>query len=242
MKTGRLDLNMEHAFLILGAPTEYRSELLGASTPIGISDSHLVLTVQAQMALVRIDFWSNVEMRAGTVLFDGEIDLPDGRLYVRDVDELVWHRFSFGPPGRQRILVAVDDPGAASRVWIVSSQGHNGDDGRFDGECFGGVAPNARHPSFPELLGYYLADHDSPSDRLSAVILLLAKNCERTGLLRDYYMSQVREWLRRLSPTVTHNDCVRAVERIVVFPTAAATAEASRHLGRSIVDELSGRR
>jgi uncharacterized protein YoaH (UPF0181 family) len=192
--------------------------------------------------LVRVDFWSGVEMRSGAILFDGEIDLPDGRLYVRDVDELVWCRFSFGPLGRQRITVAVDYPCSASRVWVISGQGRSAGEGYPDGDAFGGVAPSLRQPSVAELLGYYFADHDSPAARLSAAMVLLVSNPESSEHLRQYNLLRVREWLSGLSPALTHNDCVRAVERIGAFMTADQSAESSRQFAGLVIDELTGRR
>jgi hypothetical protein len=226
----------------MGASADYDLELLNSSSPIEVSDPHLMLSVRAQMALVRVDFWSAVEMRSGVVLFDGEIDLPDGRLYVRDVDELVWCRFSFGPRGRQRITVAVDYPGSASRVWVISGQGRRADEGYFDGDWFGGVAPSVRQPSVAELLEYYLADHDSPAGRLSAAMMLLVSNPERSEHLRQYNLVQVREWLSGLSPALTQSDCVRATERIAAFVTAGQAAESAGRFAGSVIDELTGRR
>jgi hypothetical protein len=86
MKAGTLDVFLSHPCLELASRELADAELFG-DAPAMASSSHVVVKVRSQIRLVRVDFWwSGVLPKVGTIVHRGHLDLPNGRLYVRDVD------------------------------------------------------------------------------------------------------------------------------------------------------------
>lgn len=231
MRDGALELYLEHPELMLGATSEPDVLVLGGAPAVS-SDSHVLIRVRAQIAPVQVSFWSSVEIRVGVVVADVMLNFGEAYFAVFDVDGLVHYRKRIGAPGRHRVRISVDDPEAASRIYVMV-----GDATGMKGECApsGAALGSFTSPGGSDL-EFLLAEFDRPAIRLAEAIKRIASRSPRIEALLIYDVRKVVEWLRWLRPTVSLS-MAQEVGRLIGRGLAGAEAATSGDQARRIADE-----
>jgi hypothetical protein len=102
--------------LIVGSTA--RPELDWGDGPAGADERHVAIKTRGQVAHTRVSFWSGSMPMLGELVFDGDLDLQDHTICVSDIERLRRWTQRIGRTGPQRVIVRVDDPGRASRVYV----------------------------------------------------------------------------------------------------------------------------
>jgi hypothetical protein len=122
-----IDLYVNHPLMALGSPDWIRDDLTLDGAPAAASDTHVIVRVQAQTALIKVRVFQ--DHGEGTAcdssfanVFDGSLYLADRRIVFGDV--LGESRFVkyVGGPQRWRVRVSVDDPDRYARAVDVVLQ------------------------------------------------------------------------------------------------------------------------
>ncbi|MGW4216572.1 hypothetical protein ACWEJZ_06040 [Streptomyces bacillaris] len=115
-----MDLYVNHPVMALGSPDRISTDLKLAGAPAASNDTHVLVRVQPQTALIRVRlFQDHGESIAAdpsfTTVFDGSLYLADRRFVIGDVmgeSRLI----NIGGPQRWRVRAAVDDPKGRARA------------------------------------------------------------------------------------------------------------------------------
>ena len=218
-KDASLDLYLNRGLLFVGSTGDPwdEQELFakprdGERTVALSSDSHVMIRVRAQVALVRVEIWHRRCPIVGDVVFDGTLNLPDGILTVSEFDKLTSAQKKVGAGGDHRITIRVDDQGEASRVMVIrdcaaderpltSARGH-------DLPAVTSAADEVLSPI--DELGLILSTHDLPLARLAASIKILLIHND----LSKYAVTMIVEWLRWVHPMARAADCKALGDRL----------------------------
>ena len=93
-------------------------ELDWGDGPADADGRHVVVKTRGQVDHTRVSFWSGSMPVLGALVFDGDLALEDYRICVGDVDGLRRWTQRISRSGPRRVIVQVDDPGYASRVYV----------------------------------------------------------------------------------------------------------------------------
>jgi hypothetical protein len=243
-KSASFDLSLNRGLLFVGSTADPRDERQffrpsdGSERPAVMwTDTHVLVRVRPQVALVRVEIWHGNAPIAGEVLFDGTLNLPDGMLSVSEYDRINSAQSRFGAWGDHRVTIRVDDQGWASRVVVIRD--------RADGErplttVHGHELPAvtaARDEFLPPgiELDLILSAHDLPLSRLAAAIKVLLTRDEPT----TYRTQLIAEWLRWTHPTAGAAHCRALGARLLtdlLGPPAPDVDTRSLHLARELLD------
>lgn len=120
-------ISTNHAVLHLGATDRVPLSLVLAGAPVASCDTHVVLRVRPQVGLIKVRFFVQPESGGpdGTdpsfiTIFDGPLNLPDGRIAIGDVEQLSRFVYLVGDRGEFKVRVAVDSPGSDARAVDVT--------------------------------------------------------------------------------------------------------------------------
>ncbi|WP_254811809.1 hypothetical protein [Streptomyces cavourensis] len=173
-----------------------------------VKGGHLAVRTRAQVAPVLIQVWRGPHPDLGTVVFDGPTYLPDGSLFVLDVERSTIFSRKCGPSGSRRLTVRVDEVGEASRVDLVLDVGENRMElsriGTYPLPAIAGVSD----PLAPaDILNLILSDFDRPKARLVTAMDLVihewvADTSPRAAVHRSSRVRQIVEWMRSAFPLV----------------------------------------
>jgi hypothetical protein len=208
-KDASFELYLNRGLLFVGSTDEPSGRLLpagvGERKAATSSDGHVMVRVRSQIALVRVEIWHRRSPVVGDVVFEGDLNLPDGVLTVSEFDGINSARTKVGAGGAHRITVRVDDGGEASRVVVVrdcaesrtpltSVPGHELPSVTVDGDEV--LTPTAE-------LALLLSTHDLPLARLAGAIKILLVGGGPSG----YAVRMIVEWLRWIHPARRASDC-----------------------------------
>lgn len=246
-KNASLELYLNRGLLFVGSTGDPLDEdelfaMLGdRERAASWSDSHVMVRVRAQIALVRVEIWHRHAPIVGDVVFDGIVNLPDGILAVSEFDKINTVRRNVGTWGDHRITVRVDDRGEASRVMVIRDCG--------EAEAPLTSVPGHELPAVTVAAGetlssvteldLILATHDLPLARLAAAIKLLLLR----GDLERYTVQKFVEWLRWIHPTARVGTCQILGDRLAADldrPLELDADERALTMARGILTELGG--
>ncbi|MFF3911463.1 hypothetical protein ACFYZJ_37275 [Streptomyces sp. NPDC001848] len=201
---------------------------------------HLAARTRAQSAPVLVHIWRGPHPDVGTVVFDGSIYLPDGSLFVLDVERLTVFSRKCGAPGVRRLTVRVDEVGEASRVDLVLDGGENRMElTRVREYPVPAVAGVSAPLAAADILNLILSDSNFPEARLiNAVDLVihewLTDTSPRSAVLRSARIRQIVEWMRWLFPL----DPLEELKRVggVIDQEVARITESDAGLAVRIVE------
>ncbi|WP_238007558.1 hypothetical protein KZZ52_56120 [Dactylosporangium sp. AC04546] len=212
MQIGAVQMYLGHGHIFLGATTAVDLSVFDGDGPVTATEHHVRVAARPQVGLVRVRLWQGAGPRVGRLVFDGKLALPDGRFCVEEATGLsryVTKANSYGP----RVLVAVDDPGHASRVDVVlepefvprSAQVWTAGEPPFPKLTVAPTAPRHRADVFADAL----AGHDFPIRRLVAALQVVAEERRQRNSEQSvsFYVNEIVEWLRWLHDRVTYEMC-----------------------------------
>lgn len=177
-----------------------------------VKGGHLAARTRAQVAPVLIQVWRGPHPDLGTVAFDGPVSLPDGALFVLDVERLTILSRKFGAPASHRLTVRVDEVGEASRVDLLLDGGEKRMElSRIDAYPLPAVAGVSAPLAPADILNLILSDFDHPKARLiNAVDLMIrgwvADTSARAAVHRSSRVRQIIEWMRWAFPLVGYGE------------------------------------
>jgi len=236
MLIGAADVVGTHAAVIVGAP---ELSLLPVADPVAADGTHVVVKTRGQVAATRVSLWSRAMPAAGQSVFDGELDLVDGVICVTDADG--WCRFTKKvAPGRTRVVVRVDDPGYASRVYVGVGLGTVlGSLGTVPGLPLPDVIVASAERLDPvDELGLILDEHSSAMARLAAAVVLVSR--QDVGEERypgRFEIAMIAEWLRGLSVYLT-NELARGLADSIAAGLRAERDGAAGRTFESVADDV----
>ncbi|GAA1501798.1 hypothetical protein GCM10009827_012260 [Dactylosporangium maewongense] len=201
MLDGAIEAYLSHPELMIGVHPEPETLKLESGAAAVASSTQILLRVRAQIAPVRVAFWSQVGIKAGTLVVDAVLEFPTTFVHVFDTDKTVFYSRRIGGPGRHRVCVFVDDPGAASRVHLaIDASPRVGTSGAAAG--IGSVRLSDGDDAGSEL-EFWLAEYDRPLQRLSRAIACVARRAAVDRGLFTYDIRQLVEWVRWLTPSLS---------------------------------------
>lgn len=241
MKAGVVEVYVNYPVLVLGSAGDYDLSIIGTGDPATASRSHVAVAVRAQIALVRVTFWSSVRVRSGTIVYSGPLELADGRFYVNDVEGLTRYSRLIGAPGPHNFVIAVDDPGQASRIRVIIDalqDTHRGVEERI----LGSVEPLAPlGADLSETLEYCLSEYDNVRQRLKLAVDSIRMRHATAGVgSLEYDIRRVAEWLRWIHPRTTFQECFAAAEQIRGWLASPADGVALDRLVSRILQSIEG--
>jgi hypothetical protein len=242
LRDGAVEIYLDHPELTIGAQSG-PSELRLANSPAAVSESHILLRARAQIAPVKVTFWSSVNVVAGTRVADATLEFPEPYICVADVDGTVRYAKRIDGVGRHRVRVNVDDPAAASRIHVIVGEFAGATDAYRSGDSIiGSISPPLDAAESPAVeLEFVLSEHDSPRQRLADAIRCVSARTPRSRALFIYDIRKIVEWLRWLSPSITL-ETAQSQGRVIADRLATEdgpiSAEASARLAREIADAL----
>jgi hypothetical protein len=170
------------------------------------------IAARPQVGPVRVRLWQGAGPRVGRLVFDGLLKLPDAKFCVEEGAGLSRYVTKVNSH-RPRVLVAVDDPGHASRVEVVldpefvprSAAVWTAGEPPFPKLTVSPTAPRHRADAFADAL----AAHDFPRRRLAAALLVVAEERRQRNSEQSvaFYVNDVVEWLRWLNDRLTYEMC-----------------------------------
>jgi hypothetical protein len=226
MQIGAVQFSLGHGHIFLGATTGVDLAVFDGEGPITATEHHVRVAARPQVGLVRVRLWQGAGPRVGKLVFDGELTLPDGRFCVEEatgqsrfVTKVSAKRSapadtpSTAVTATARVLIAVDDPGHASRVDVVvepefvprSAQTWTAGEPPFPKLTVAPTAPRHRADAFADAL----AGHDFPHKRLAAALLVTAEERRQRNSEQSvaFYVNDIVEWLRWLHDRLTYDMC-----------------------------------
>ena len=219
MQVGGIEMYLGHGVLYVGSTAEVDLAIFDEDGPVSATASHVRIAARAQDRPVRVRLWRGVAPRVGKAVFDGVLKLPDGKLAVVEAagQSRFVTRVGLWAP---RVIVAVDDPGNASRVDIVvepeyvpkGTQRWAAGQPPFPALT---VAPGGKRHTV-DALADALTGYDFPVQRLGTALTLIQQHARQgTGALdARFYVGMVVEWLRWLHDGLTYEMCQDAGELI----------------------------
>lgn len=209
MRIAAVQMLVNNPHVIFGS-TEVVEDFIEIPSPEAslVKGGHLAARTRAQVAPVLIQVWRGPHPALGTVAFDGPAYLPDGSLFVLDVERLTMFSRKCGAPGSHRLTVRVDEVGEASRVDLVLDGGENRMElSRIDAYPLPAVAGVSAPLAPADILNLILSDFDHPKARLvNAMDLVIhewvADTSPRAAVHRSSRVRQIIEWMRWAFPLV----------------------------------------
>jgi hypothetical protein len=212
MQIGAVQLYLGHGHIFLGATSGVDLAVFDGEGPVTATEHHVRVAARPQVGLVRVRLWQGAGPRVGKLVFDGPLTLPDGRFCVEEATGL--SRFVTKVNGHSpRVLVAVDDPGHASRVEVIldpeavprSAQVWSSGEPPFPKLTVAPTVPRHRADAFADAL----AGHDFPRKRLAAALLVMAEERRQRNSEQSvaFYINDIVEWLRWLHDRLTYEMC-----------------------------------
>lgn len=212
MQIGAVQLYLGHGHLFLGATNAVDLAVFDGEGAVTATEHHVRVAARAQVGPVRVRLWQGAGPRVGRLAFDGLLKLPDARFCVEEgggQSRYVTKVTSYSP----RVLVAVDDPGRASRVDVVlepefvprSAQVWTAGEPPFPKLTVAPTAPRHRADAFADAL----AGHDFARRRLAAALLVVAEERRQRNSEQSvaFYVNDIVEWLRWLNDRLTYEMC-----------------------------------
>jgi len=232
MRIAAVQMLVNNPHVIFGS-TEMVDDFIEIPSPEAnlAQGGHLAVRTRAQVAPVLIQVWRGPHPELGTVAFDGSASLPDGALFVLDVERLTIFSRKCGTPGSHRLTVRVDEVGEASRVDLVLDGGENRLDlSRIDAYPLPSIA-GISSPLMPaDKLNLILSDFDHPKARLvNAVDLVIHEwvaddASPRAAVRRSARVRQIIEWMRWAFPHVGLGE-LRRVGSVIDREVASITED-----------------
>jgi hypothetical protein len=218
---GKASVLTHYTAVIIGRDTWSDPRLSEVLTgePAAADGDHVLVKTRGQVGPAEVSIWTGAMPIAGHLVFEGVLQLPDGRLCITDIGEqknLLWKTSKVDP----RVTVRVDEPGDAARV----------DVGLDVGDQVFPLRTAAGHP-LPDLLsstaflvpinelGEILETYERPLNRLAAAILLMHEKLE-VGPREEFLADMLAEWLRML-PGVPDRAAALALGQRVVREVSA---------------------
>lgn len=173
-----------------------------------VEGGHLAARTRAQVAPVLVQVWRGPHPDLGTVAFDGSAYLPDGSLFVLDVERLTVFSRKCGAPGSHRLTVRMDEVAEAARIDLVLDGGENMMElSKLDAYPLSAIAGVSAPLAPADILNLIFADFDRPKARLvNAVDLIIresvADTSQRAAVRRSARVRQIIEWMRWAFPSV----------------------------------------
>ncbi|GAA3450075.1 hypothetical protein [Dactylosporangium matsuzakiense] len=212
MQIGSVQLYLGHGHLFLGATSSVDLAVFDGDGPVTATEHHVRIAARPQVGPVRVRLWQGAGPRVGKLVFDGPLKLPDAKFCVEEgsgLSRYVTKVTSHCP----RVLVAVDDPGHASRVEIVfepefvprSAQVWTAGEPPFPKLTVSPTAPRHRADAFADAL----SGHDFAHRRLAAALLVVAEERRQRNSeqIVAFYINDIVEWLRWLNDRLTYEMC-----------------------------------
>jgi hypothetical protein len=212
MQIGAVQLYLGHGHLFLGAATSVDLSVFDGDGPVTATEHHVRIAARPQVGLVRVRLWQGAGPRVGKLVFDGPLKLPDAKFSVEEgggLSRYVTKVNSHSP----RVLIAVDDPGHASRVEVVlepefvprSAQVWTAGEPPFPKLTVAPTAPRHRADAFADAL----SGHDFARKRLAAALLVVAEERRQRNSEQSvaFYVNDIVEWLRWLNDRLTYEMC-----------------------------------
>ncbi|WP_432837872.1 hypothetical protein [Dactylosporangium sp. CA-092794] len=226
MLTGAVEVYANHGVLIVGSTGWL--ELDWGDGPADADGRHVVVKTRGQVDHTRVSFWSGSMPMLGVLVFDGDLALEDYRICVGDVERLGRWTQRISRSGPQRVIVRVDDPGYASRVYVgldISADAQVRPLPASGGPVLFDVLTSERDEmEMPNQRGLALDGHDSPHARLAAAISLLSDRSLIETRQNGYEAAHIAEWLRWLSMDLDQAGAVALGEQLRQLVIAARTA------------------
>ncbi|MEU2556415.1 hypothetical protein ACF1GY_37355 [Streptomyces sp. NPDC014684] len=218
MNIGSVAIYLNHPVIAIGATTPIDGKLELGGAPQAASSGHVLIAARAQSGLVCVRLWHRAGLCDGVVIFEGDLTLADGVISVTDIAGSSSYSTRLGEAGVHRIIIAVDDPGSASRVDVLIDSGNE--------ECDLNSVPNyplprirnvERTPLEPvDELGLILSAHDLPFNRLAAAVKLIyltsPLGADGHRKIGPYRLRMIVEWVRWLSPFLSVEDSQALVD------------------------------
>ncbi|WP_433080730.1 hypothetical protein ACQP1P_43935 [Dactylosporangium sp. CA-052675] len=212
MQIGSVQLYLGHGHLFLGATSGVDLSVFDGDGAVTATEHHVRIAARPQVGLVRVRLWQGAGPRVGKLVFDGPLKLPDAKFCVEEgggLSRYVTKVTSHSP----RVLVAVDDPGHASRVEVVldpefvprSAQVWTAGEPPFPKLTVSPTAPRHRADAFADAL----AGHDFARRRLAAALVVVAEERRQRNSEQSvaFYVNDIVEWLRWLNDRLTYEMC-----------------------------------
>lgn len=226
MLTGAVEVYTNHNVLVVGS-TGW-PELAWGDGPADADGRHVVVKTCGQVDHTRVSLWSGSMPVLGVLVFDGDLALEDSRICVGDVAGLQRWTQRVSRTGPQRVIVRVDDPGYASRVYVglnISADAQVRPLPASGGPVLFDVLTSERGEMDPaNQRGLALDGHDSPHARLAAAISLLSDRSLITTRRNGYEAGLIAERLRWLSTDLDRAGAVALGEQLRQLVIAARTA------------------
>lgn len=230
MLTGAVEVYANHAVLIVGSTAW--PELDWGDAPAGADERHVAIKTRGQVDHTRVSFWSGSMPMLGELVFDGDLDLQDHTICVGDVERLGRWTQRIGRTGAQRVIVRVDDPGSASRVYVGLDISTDAEvrplpaDGRP--VLFNILTSEHDGMELSTERGLALDGHDSPHTRLTTAIGLLSDRSPFNPGQDTYEAAIIAEWLRWLSIDLNRARALELGEQLRHLVLTARAASADR--------------
>ncbi|GAA2364030.1 hypothetical protein [Dactylosporangium salmoneum] len=212
MQIGAVQLYLGPGHLFLGATNAVDLSVFDGDGAVTATEHHVRIAARPQVGPVRVRLWQGAGPRVGRLVFDGVLKLPDAKFCVEEgggASRYVIKVSGYGP----RVLVAVDDPGHASRVDVVlepefvprSAQVWPAGEPPFPKLTVSPTAPRHRADAVADAL----AGHDFPRKRLAAALLVVAEERRQRNSEQSvaFYVNDIVEWLRWLNDRLTYEMC-----------------------------------
>jgi hypothetical protein len=116
MRIGGVELYLNHPVVLIGSTDPEPGALQVGEGGVAASTAHVMVATKANVELVSVRLWLDEEISKGRVIFNGTLDLDDGRLAVGDHAGLWRFVATLGKRGTVRLAVAVDEVGSASTL------------------------------------------------------------------------------------------------------------------------------
>ncbi|MFJ8020370.1 hypothetical protein [Streptomyces sp. NPDC096311] len=175
---------------------------------------HVVLTVRAQIAPVRVSVWRGAAPKASRQIFDGEVVLSMGYLTLREASDppfFVWPVVS--AEARVALSIGVDAWDEATVVTVVVDPGA---DSMPDVRSRDGFIASAAAITSLSRIDQVLTGYSYPVDRLAAAIRIMRAASD--GGVSDarirYGIASVVEWLKWLHPAISSGALEGVPEKI----------------------------
>jgi hypothetical protein len=212
MQIGWVQLYLGHGHLFLGATSRVDLAVFDGDGAVTATEHHVRIAARPQVGPVRVRLWQGAGPRVGKLVFDGSLKLPDARFCVEEATGLsryVTKVTSHSP----RVLIAVDDPGHASRIEVVldpefvprSAHVWTAGEPPFPKLTVAPTVPRHRADAFSDAL----AGHDFAHRRLAAALLVVAEERRQRNSEQSvaFYINDIVEWLRWLNDRLTYEMC-----------------------------------
>lgn len=216
MRIGAVELRLNNPLVIVGSTgimDDFVQVPLASPGRIEVPYDHVAVAARVQVAPVAVSVWRHVRPAAGSVVFNGDLYLPDGFLAIFDVENSTRFTKRVGAPGAHEVSIAVDDIDSASRIAIVIEP-------TSGVTALGGVAgcnlgnlvgtPQGTVTASTEL-GLILSEYDRPLARLACALRIIFSSAngadDRAKAITSSRIQMVVEWLRWLSPSLTLDRC-----------------------------------